>query len=114
MNKVQKDLEDCISKATSNATKWAFEVFSDIIYLLLGIFHLFHFKRTTKTLQTEQCSFTVDLAKIQSLDLNIANRNVESLNFWLKKFVQKFVKAGGSRYPGSVVFVKHDDLRLVK
>ena len=65
----RKRLEDCIRKVTSNAKKWTFKVFSE-----------WQISRNNKDPSQEQCSFKVDLAKIQSLDLNVANMKVESLN----------------------------------
>ena len=89
----KKDLEECIPKATRNATKWAFRVFSSGGY-----------QGTTMTLHKSlQGRLT---AKIQSLDLNIADMNVESLNFWLKRFVQDIVKADGSLYVPRKEFAK--------
>ena len=64
----KKDLEDCIPKASRNATKWAFKVLSEL-----------QISRNNKDPSQEHCSFKVDLAKIQSLDLNITNKNVELL-----------------------------------
>jgi hypothetical protein len=36
---------------------------------------------------------------VQTLDTNIANMSVETLNFWLTKFVHEVAKANGERYP---------------
>ena len=65
----RKRLEDCIRKVTSNAKKWTFKVFPE-----------WQISRNNKDPSQEQCSCQVDLAKIQSLDLNVANMKVESFN----------------------------------
>ena len=60
----KKDLEDYIPKATRNATKWAFKVFSG-----------WQISRNKKDPSQEQCSCKVGLAKIQSINLNGKERN---------------------------------------
>ena len=60
----KKDLEDCIPKATRNATKWAFKVFSE-----------WQTSRNNKDPSQEQCSYKVGSAKIQSINLNGKERD---------------------------------------
>ena len=78
LSKRKKDLEDCIPKATGDVTQWVYKVFQ-------------HQISRNNNPSKDQFSFEVDLAKIQSLDSNIANMNVESMKFWLAKFVQEVV-----------------------
>lgn len=79
----RKRLEDCFRKTTRNAKNWAFKVFSD-----------WQISRNNKEPSQEQCSFKVNLGKIQLLDLNVANTKVESLNFLLnvKHYLKSHVK----------------------
>ena len=81
-------LQESIPKSTRSSTKWAFKVFSE-----------WQIDRANKDPLKEQCSFEIDMAKVQSLGTNIVNMNVESLNFWLTKFVEEVVKVNGERYP---------------
>ena len=60
----KKDLEDFIPKATRDATKWAFKVFSE-----------WQISRNNKDPSQEQCSYKVGLAKIQSINLNAKERD---------------------------------------
>ena len=60
----KKDLEDYILKATRNATKWAFKVFSE-----------WQISRNNKDPSQEQRSYKVGLAKVQSLNLNGKERD---------------------------------------
>lgn len=82
-------------KTTTNATKWAFKVFSEP-----------QISRNNKDPSQEQCSGLQGQRSLNSLGLNIANKNVDSLKFWLKKFVQDIVKADGSPYPERVCEMK--------
>lgn len=76
-------------KTTRNATKWSFKVFFK-----------WQMSNNNKDSSQEQCSFKVDLAKIQSLDLNIANMNVRSLN--MKHYITPLVAFNNASY--SVAF----------
>ena len=63
-------LEECIPKSTRSSTKWSFKVFSE-----------WQIGRANKDPSKEQRSFEIDIGKVQSLDTNIANMNVKSLNY---------------------------------
>ena len=71
-------LEECIPESTRSSTKWSFKVFSE-----------WQIGRANKDPSKEQRSFEIDIGKVQSLDTNIANMNVESLNFWLTKMLNR-------------------------
>jgi len=87
-------LQESIPKSTRSSTKWSFKVFSE-----------WQIGRANKDPSKEQRSFEIDIAKVQSLDTNIANMNEESLNFWLTKFVEEVVKVNGERYPGRSLYM---------
>ena len=79
-------LDECIPKSIRSATKWAYKVFSQ-----------WQSERENKNPCAEQCSFPVDLHKIQTLETSIVDMSVESLNFWLTKFFEEIVKENGER-----------------
>ncbi|CAB4003470.1 Hypothetical predicted protein [Paramuricea clavata] len=80
-------LEECIPpKSTRSSTKWAFKVFSE-----------WQVARVNKNPRIEERSFKIDIDKVQTLDTNIANMSVETLNFWLTKFVQEVPMQGQRR-----------------
>ena len=87
-------LEECIPKSTRSSTKWALKVFSE-----------WQVARVNKNPRIEERSFKIDIDKVQTLDTNIANMSVETLNFWLTKFVQEVAKANGERYPGRSLYM---------
>ena len=87
-------MEECIPKSTRCSTKWAFKLFSE-----------WQIDRINKDPSKEQRSFEIDIGKVQSLDTNIANMNLETLNFWLTKFIQEVVKVNGDRYPGRSLYM---------
>ena len=84
----KKALDESIPKATRSSTKWSFKVFLE-----------WQQSRVNKDPSKEHRSFEVDMAKVQSLDTDIANMDAETLNFWLTKFVGEVVKVNGERYP---------------
>ena len=86
-------LEECIPKSTRSSTKWAFKVFSK-----------WQVARVNKNPRIEEW-FKIDIDKVQTLDTNIANMSVETLNFWLTKFVQEVAKANRERYPGRRLYM---------
>ena len=63
-------LEECIPKSTRSSTKWSFKVFFE-----------WQIGRANKDPSKEQRSFEIDIGKVLSLDTNIANMNVKSLNY---------------------------------
>ena len=45
----------------------------------------------TKIHQSSLCAFSTDKPKVQRLDTDIVNMTAKSLNFWLTKFVLKWI-----------------------
>ena len=79
----RKRLEDCIRKVTSNAKKSTFKVLTE-----------WQISLNNKDPWQEQYSCQVDLADIQSLDLNVENMKVESFNCLLnmKHYLKSHLK----------------------
>jgi len=86
-------LEESIPKSTQNVNKWAVKIFAD-----------WQTQHENKDARVEKCSFTFDAAKIQALDTDIVDMSIESLNFWLTKFIQEVCKKDGKRYPARTLY----------
>lgn len=88
-------VEAAVPSCTKYTTKWAYKISEN-----------WQLSRKNKVAIEEATSLRFDnLSSVQDLDsVKLEELSVESLNFWLSKFVQEVAKKNGERYPPRSIY----------
>ena len=89
------NIEQAVASGTKYNTRWAYNIFEE-----------WQSSRRNKVAVDDSTALGFDdLTSVQDLDsVKLEAFSIESLNFWLSKFVQEVAKKNGERYPPRSIY----------